>query len=138
MVSVARGTRNVEAVPLISRLMTAEPRGGLTNRIHSYLAVATFIFHYLLFRHTLSYDFINLDDQALHANLKAIKLDSGNTWTYNNLGVIHEHKKDFRKAIEAYRTAIKLDPDLKEAFKIWPPSSKNNIPNFVRDIAFRG
>lgn len=58
---------------------------------------------------------MNRDDQALQLLQKASEMPGATAETWNYLGVVFYRKKDYDKALEAYRRALALDPKFASA-----------------------
>jgi tetratricopeptide (TPR) repeat protein len=54
---------------------------------------------------------------ATAAFKKTIELDPGNAWAHYNLGAVYDAEKEYDAAIEEYRRALVLDPDLADPRK---------------------
>jgi protein O-mannosyl-transferase len=53
---------------------------------------------------------------AVQEYLAAIKLDAGNPFIFNALGLAYASLQDFREALKAFNSAIQLNPDLTDVY----------------------
>ena len=63
------------------------------------------------------YHMIGKFEEAINANLKAIQLGAQEPDVYNNMGLTYKNQGNYEKAAEAYRMALKLDPDFQKAIQ---------------------
>lgn len=50
-------------------------------------------------------------EEAVKEFKKAIELDPNSSHAYDNLATVHAERKNFREALEAYLTSLKLEPE---------------------------